>query len=141
MTDTLALLANRRRRLQTAGVYIEALSLRRDGRPLQNRQLDTVRNAGLIQDLGRLEETHRLGPVQHPNVKVPQTKPAVLAHAAEAVIPVVAPPRVERDGRHPRLVALAPRHDGRLGDGPDGDEVVLAAREDVFPVRGPAEAG
>lgn len=79
--------------------------------------------------------------MQHPDVKVPQTQPTILPHAPEAVIPVVAPPGVERHGRHPRLVPLAPRHDGRLGDGPDGDEVVLAAGEDVLPVRGPADAG
>lgn len=79
--------------------------------------------------------------MQHPNIKVPKAQPAVLPHAPEAVVPVVASPRVERHGRHPRLVPLAPRHDGRLGDGPDRDEVVLPAGEDVFPIRGPADAG
>lgn len=85
--------------------------------------------------------TYRLGPMKHAHVEVPQAQPAVLPHAAEAVVPVVAPPGVECHGRDPRLVTLAPRHDGRLGDGPDGDEVVLAAREDVLAVGGPADAG
>lgn len=39
------------------------------------------------------------------------------------------------------MVALAARHEGRLGRVPDGDEVVLAAREDVLGVGGPADAG
>lgn len=39
------------------------------------------------------------------------------------------------------MVALAARDEGRLGRVPDGDEVVLAAREDVLGVGGPADAG
>ena len=39
------------------------------------------------------------------------------------------------------MVPLAARDEGRLGRVPDGDEVVLAACEDVFGVGGPADAG
>ena len=35
----------------------------------------------------------------------------------------------------------ATSHDAAFGEGPDGDEIVLAAREDVFAVGGEADAG
>lgn len=79
--------------------------------------------------------------MQHADAKVPQADPAVLADAAEAVVSAVAPPRVEGERRHPRVVPLAARDEGRLGRVPDGDEVVLAACEDVLGVGGPADTG
>ena len=48
----------------------------------------------------------RLRPPQHPGIEVPEQEPPILAHAAEAVVPpVAAPPRIERHGRHPAVVA------------------------------------
>ena len=38
------------------------------------------------------------------------------------------------------MVALAPGDEGRFGDTPDGNEVVLAAGEDVLTVWRPADA-
>ena len=41
------------------------------------------------------EHTYRPRTMQHADAKVPQADPAVLADAAEAVVPAVAPPRVK----------------------------------------------
>lgn len=92
-------------------------------------------------DKDKASSTYRLGTMQHPDIEIPQAQPAVFPYATEAVIPVIAPPGVKRHSRDPALVPLTPRHDGLLGDRPDGDEIVLAARKDVLAVRGPAHAG
>ena len=79
--------------------------------------------------------------MQHADAKIPQTDPAVLAHAAKAVVALVAAPGVEGDRRHPRVVALAAGDErGGLGRAPDGDEVVLPARHHVLAVGRPAHA-
>lgn len=91
-------------------------------------------------DEGRksLRGTYSLGAVQHAHIEIPQAQPAVFAHAAETIVLLVAAPRVKGDRSDPGLMALATSNDGRVDDGPYGDQIVLAAREDVFPVGGPA---
>jgi hypothetical protein len=80
--------------------------------------------------------------MQHAHTKIPQADPPILPDAPEAIVPLVAPPRIKRHRRHPRVVPLAAGDQGRaLGGTPDGDEVVLAARDDVLAVGGPADAG
>ena len=82
----------------------------------------------------------RLGPPQHAHIEIPQQQSAILADAAEAVVAVVAAPRVERDGRDPAVVTGAAGDDAAFGEGPDGDQVVLAACQNVFAVGRPADA-
>lgn len=76
--------------------------------------------------------------MQHADVEIPKAQSAVLTHAAEAVVPVVAAPGVEGHRCDPRLVAVAAGHDGRIEDRPDRDEVVLATGENILAIRRPA---
>lgn len=82
----------------------------------------------------------RFRPPQHSNVEIPQQKSAILAHAAEAVVAIVAAPRVESDGCDPAVVARAAGDNAAFGEGPNGDEIILAACQDVIAVGGPADA-
>jgi hypothetical protein len=78
--------------------------------------------------------------MDHPDVEIPQAQPAVFANASETVVPVVASPRIKRHRGYPGLVSLTSGDDGRLGNGPDRDEIVLASGQDIFAVRRPAYA-
>lgn len=82
----------------------------------------------------------RFRPPQHSHVEIPQQQSAILAYAAEAVVAIVTAPGVEGDGCDPAVMARAARDDTAFGEGPDGDEIVLAACEDVFAVWRPADA-
>lgn len=73
--------------------------------------------------------------MEDPDAEIPQEKFAVISHTAESVRRLVASPRVERDGRYPRVVAVAPGDDGPFGEGPDRHEVVLTSRQHVLAVR------
>jgi hypothetical protein len=76
--------------------------------------------------------------MKHADVEVPQTQPAVLTNAAKTVVSVIAAPGVKSHRCDPGLVALATGDNGRVDEGPDGDEVVLAAGENILAVRRPA---
>lgn len=78
--------------------------------------------------------------MQRPNAKVPQQQPTILADAAKPIVALIAPPRIERDARDPRVVALAARDEHAVFETPDADQVVLAACDDEPAVGGPADA-
>ncbi len=80
------------------------------------------------------------GPVKHANVEVPQAQPAVHADAAKPVILSITPPRVEGYRGNPRVVTGAPGDEGRVGQRPDRDEIVLSARHNILAVRRPTDA-
>lgn len=61
-----------------------------------------------------LRVTHRSWPVKHSHTKVPKAKPTILSDTAEAVVLVVASPRIESYGSDPRVVTLTARNDRRL---------------------------
>lgn len=85
--------------------------------------------------------TYRPRPMQHADAKIPQADPAVLTHAPEAIVALVAAPGVKGDRGDPRVVALAAGDEGgRLGRAPDGDAVVLPSCHHVFAVGRPANA-
>ena len=78
---------------------------------------------------------------EHTDVEIPQQESAIFANGAETVVSFVAAPGVEGYGCDPALVAGTAGHDAAFGEGPDGNEVVLAACEDVFAVGGETDAG
>lgn len=78
--------------------------------------------------------------MQHPDVEVPETKPAVFGDAAKSVILVVASPRIKGYRSHPRFVTLASSNEQCLGGVPNGYQVVLTPGEDIFAVGRPADA-
>lgn len=89
----------------------------RDWRSVRTRNPGGERKPIPVRQLSRVcvfgsRITYRFGPVKHADVEIPETQSAIFADTAETVVPVVAAPRVERYGRHPRLMALTARHNG-----------------------------
>lgn len=78
--------------------------------------------------------------MEHSDAEIPQEQSAIVTDAAEAVRLLVAPPRIERDPRYPRVVALAASDQSTFRHGPDRHEIILSAGQDVFAVGGPAHA-
>lgn len=87
-----------------------------------------------------LEPTYRLGAMKHADVEIPKAQPAIFANTSKSVVSIVATPRIKRYRCHPGLVALATRHNGRVDDRPDGNQVVLASRQYVLAIWGPGNA-
>lgn len=83
--------------------------------------------------------TYGFWSVQHSYAEIPQQQTTVFTNAAEAIVLVVTFPRIEGDGCYPGLMTLAACYDHGICYGPDGDEVVLAAGDDVLAVGGPAD--
>lgn len=60
-------------------------------------------------------EPDGLGSMQHRGVKIPEQEPSIFAHAAEAVVSIVASPGVECDAADPGVVAWASGHEPAFG--------------------------
>lgn len=89
----------------------------------------------------RVMDTYSLRSVQHHCGKVPEAQSPIFAYAAEAIVAVVAAPWIKRQRSHPRFVALASRHQRRVGHGPDGNQIILSTGQDILAVRCPCYAG
>ena len=76
--------------------------------------------------------------MQHADIEIPKAEPAVFSHTAESVVAVIAPPGVKCNTGNPGLMPLTPGHKSGIGYGPDGDEVVLTACQDVLGIWRPA---
>ena len=113
----------------------------RRSKSIRNMALRTITsNRNVRRDARPVAYGCRFRPPQHSHVEIPQQQSAILAYAAEAVVAVVAAPGVESDRCDPAVMARAACDDTAFGEGPDGDKIVLAACEDVFAVRRPADA-
>ena len=58
--------------------------------------------------------------MQHRSIEIPQQQPAIFAHTAESVVPIIASPGVKCDAADPGMVSWTSGHEPAFGKGPDG---------------------
>lgn len=83
--------------------------------------------------------TNRARSMEHANAKIPQKKPAIVAHTAKPIGLFVTAPRVKSHRRYPGVVPLASCNNLALWERPDRDKVILTTRHNVLAIRGPAD--
>jgi hypothetical protein len=66
-------------------------------------------------------DTYCFWTMKHPYTKIPKQESAIFTNAPEAIVSVIATPRIKANSSNPGLMTLATCNDCRLGNGPDRD--------------------